>query len=206
VTGYWAWWLGAPALALIAIAFPLLVSKPLGVSGAVARLLRWRKEGRAEREDERLPSNEQALLEAMMAATAAQFGAEALRESPVEAKDERASTVVSTPGRSVPRLANLAFLAAIVLGGVAGRLTSGTPWGRLALQEDFARLVSHGTGGFALLFVGGLLVGFGTRLSGGCTSGHGLSGCSRFQPASLLATAAFFGAGAAVALLLSRLA
>ncbi|WP_201316467.1 YeeE/YedE family protein [Dyella sp. EPa41] len=37
----------------------------------------------------------------------------------------------------------------------------------------------------------GLLVGFGTRLGGGCTSGHGVCGIARFSPRSLLATVVF---------------
>ena len=44
-----------------------------------------------------------------------------------------------------------------------------------------------------VLVVGGLLVGFGTRLGSGCTSGHGLCGLSRFSKRSAVATAVFFG-------------
>ena len=72
--------------------------------------------------------------------------------------------------------------------------------------EGFRTL--FGTGGpapMAALALGGLLVGFGTRMSGGCTSGHGLCGTSRLQPGSLLATVAFFGAGIGVTLLLGAL-
>jgi len=46
-----------------------------------------------------------------------------------------------------------------------------------------------------VLIVGGLLVGFGTRLSGGCTSGHGVCGNARLSPRSMVATAAFILAG-----------
>ena len=46
------------------------------------------------------------------------------------------------------------------------------------------------------------MVGFGTRMSGGCSSGHGLTGCSRLHPVSLVATAVFFAAAAAVSTLL----
>ena len=42
-----------------------------------------------------------------------------------------------------------------------------------------------------LLVAGGLLVGFGTRLGGGCTSGHGVCGTARLSKRSLLATATF---------------
>ena len=41
----------------------------------------------------------------------------------------------------------------------------------------------------------GLLVGFGTRLGGGCTSGHGVCGMARLSPRSLMATLVFMAAG-----------
>ena len=46
-----------------------------------------------------------------------------------------------------------------------------------------------------ILIVGGLLVGFGTRLGNGCTSGHGVCGLSRLSVRSLAATASFMAAG-----------
>jgi uncharacterized membrane protein YedE/YeeE len=48
---------------------------------------------------------------------------------------------------------------------------------------------------FATLVAGGLLVGFGTRLANGCTSGHGVCGIARLSPRSLVATATFMAAG-----------
>lgn len=45
------------------------------------------------------------------------------------------------------------------------------------------------------LIIGGLLVGFGTRLGSGCTSGHGVCGMSRLSPRSLVATALFMASG-----------
>ncbi|MEP2990431.1 MAG: YeeE/YedE thiosulfate transporter family protein [Parasphingorhabdus sp.] len=53
-----------------------------------------------------------------------------------------------------------------------------------------------------LLVVGGLLVGFGTRLGSGCTSGHGVCGMSRFSIRSLVATPVFIGAGIATVALM----
>lgn len=47
------------------------------------------------------------------------------------------------------------------------------------------------------LIVAGLLVGFGTRLGNGCTSGHGVCGISRLSARSLVATLLFTGFGAA---------
>ena len=49
--------------------------------------------------------------------------------------------------------------------------------------------------GYPLLIVAGLLVGFGTRLAGGCTSGHGVCGISRFSMRSVVATLVFMVAG-----------
>ncbi|OYW83236.1 MAG: hypothetical protein B7Z20_12835 [Sphingobium sp. 32-64-5] len=46
-----------------------------------------------------------------------------------------------------------------------------------------------------VLVIGGLLVGFGTRLGSGCTSGHGVCGLSRLSPRSMAATALFMAAG-----------
>jgi len=51
------------------------------------------------------------------------------------------------------------------------------------------------TSSLPLLLGGGLLVGFGTRLGGGCTSGHGVCGMARLSPRSLAATLVFMAAG-----------
>jgi len=48
------------------------------------------------------------------------------------------------------------------------------------------------------LVLAGLLVGFGTQMAGGCTSGHGVCGVSRFSLRSIVATATFMAVGAAV--------
>lgn len=49
--------------------------------------------------------------------------------------------------------------------------------------------------GTAMLVLAGLLVGFGTRLGSGCTSGHGVCGLARMSPRSLAATLGFMAAG-----------
>ena len=48
---------------------------------------------------------------------------------------------------------------------------------------------------YVLLIVAGLLVGIGTRISGGCTSGHGISGIGRFSLRSIIATITFMIVG-----------
>ncbi|MBK8495527.1 MAG: YeeE/YedE thiosulfate transporter family protein [Ferruginibacter sp.] len=49
--------------------------------------------------------------------------------------------------------------------------------------------------GFGILAMGGLMVGFGSRYAGGCTSGHAISGLSDLQVPSLIAVAGFFIGG-----------
>lgn len=51
----------------------------------------------------------------------------------------------------------------------------------------------------------GLLVGFGTRLGSGCTSGHGVCGISRFAPRSLIATGTFILTGAITVFVVNHL-
>ncbi len=53
-----------------------------------------------------------------------------------------------------------------------------------------------------LLIVAGLLVGFGTRLGNGCTSGHGVCGMARLSPRSIAATATFMASAAATVFIL----
>jgi hypothetical protein len=52
--------------------------------------------------------------------------------------------------------------------------------------------------------VGGILLGFGARWAGGCTSGHGISGSIQLSLASMITAACFFAGGIAVAVLLYR--
>ena len=52
-----------------------------------------------------------------------------------------------------------------------------------------------------VLFIGGLISGFGARWSGGCTSGHGISGSSSLSPASIAATVTFVSTAIAVTFL-----
>ena len=56
-----------------------------------------------------------------------------------------------------------------------------------------------------VLVAAGALVGFGTRLGRGCTSGHGVCGVSRFSIPSLIATATFIAAGAVTVAIAHRL-
>ena len=67
----------------------------------------------------------------------------------------------------------------------------------LILAPLIAGLIGHGMrppqmpGSWAVIVGAGLLVGFGTRLAGGCTSGHGICGMARLSPRSIAATVIF---------------
>jgi uncharacterized membrane protein YedE/YeeE len=76
---------------------------------------------------------------------------------------------------------------------VGGLLVGGAVMFGIA-PEWFAVEIEQTTVGFV---VAGLLVGFGTRLGNGCTSGHGVCGMSRMSRRSIVATLSFMAAGAA---------
>jgi uncharacterized membrane protein YedE/YeeE len=61
--------------------------------------------------------------------------------------------------------------------------------------EIFGPQAIESIGGISLLLIGGVLVGFGARYAGGCTSGHAISGLSNLQVPSLIAVAGFFIGG-----------
>jgi uncharacterized protein len=60
------------------------------------------------------------------------------------------------------------------------------------------------TGSTALLAVAGLLVGFGTRLGNGCTSGHGVCGLARFSRRSLAAVVTFMASAMAATFVMNH--
>ena len=61
------------------------------------------------------------------------------------------------------------------------------------------------TAALPIVFVAGLLVGFGTQLGGGCTSGHGVCGISRLSVRSLVATGTFMATGFATVFVVRHL-
>ena len=80
------------------------------------------------------------------------------------------------------RFDNILFLSGLIIGPVIYSLSGKS-------------IESVLTNSFPLLIAGGLLVGFGTKLGNGCTSGHGVCGISRFSIRSIVATIAFITTG-----------
>ena len=91
------------------------------------------------------------------------------------------------------RIENFLFLVGLILGPLIYNLISG--------KEINISISSS----LILLIIGGTLVGFGTRLSGGCTSGHGISGISRFSLRSIIATITFMIVGILTVLIIGIL-
>ncbi|WIT14272.1 YeeE/YedE thiosulfate transporter family protein [Paucibacter sediminis] len=107
--------------------------------------------------------------------------------------------IVASPLRALlsrsslaPEVPRLVFIAGLLL----------APW----LWRLFAPLPAAAVDVGPLALLGaGLLVGVGTRMANGCTSGHGVCGLSRFSPRSLVNVLAFMGAGFATVYLLRHL-
>lgn len=110
---------------------------------------------------------------------------------------------------------NLVFLAGAIIGGFIANqfLSTGTPMeiseatindlsklgiaapASLQPAELFSLDAILSVKGFLVLALGGLMVGFGSRYAGGCTSGHAISGLSDLQVPSLIAVIGFFLGG-----------
>lgn len=79
-----------------------------------------------------------------------------------------------------------AFLAGLVVAGIALRVV---------YPAAFGAAGSSSATGIAFVAIAGVLVGYGTRLGSGCTSGHGVCGLSRLSKRSIAATLTFMAAG-----------
>lgn len=99
-------------------------------------------------------------------------------------------TVFSEPG---DRIWRVLFVLGLIAAPLVYLAVTGTP---AAFELE---------AGWPLILAGGLLVGFGTRLGSGCTSGHGVCGLSRLSPRSMVSVALFMGAGMATVALLKPL-
>lgn len=213
MSNYWPWWEGAVGLALVTINYTLATDRSFGVSTAWDRVLHWRAERRIERQEARFADN-RALAAALATATAEEFGTPPPPAQPdvagepgqahgqdVEPPPAEPTSVSSL--RPAPLITQAAFLLSIFLGGWLAAVVSGRFHLRFDMGSGFRELVTADPiTMIGVLFVGGVLVGFGTRLAGGCSSGHGLSGCGRLRPVSLVATAVFFGTAVLVSFLL----
>jgi hypothetical protein len=198
---YWPWWVGGLALAGLTIFFRLATSKPLGVSGSWYQVTSWRQQREKARSEAVLTQNKSATSDAMMAAALAEFGEDAMDEaitgSAEQATDQNTPRTTATP---IPWTAHLLFLVCMFCGGLLWAFYTGNFHVQMQLSDLHTQLSGTGWKMFFVLFVGGLFVGIGTQMAGGCSSGHGLSGCSNLSRASIIATVFFFGTAVLVSM------
>jgi uncharacterized membrane protein YedE/YeeE len=89
----------------------------------------------------------------------------------------------------------LPLLAGLVLGGFLSAVLGGG-WAPTWDLGIFDSAIGFGPAGkVAWMFVGGLFIGFGTRLAGGCTSGHGIFGLANLELPSVITTVTFMAVG-----------
>ncbi|QLC24810.1 YeeE/YedE family protein [Parasphingopyxis algicola] len=88
---------------------------------------------------------------------------------------------------------------------LAGMFTVGLPLGAFIVSLLSGPVETRYPESAVILIVGGLVVGFGTRLGSGCTSGHGVCGLSRLSKRSVVATLCFMGAGFATVAIMNGL-
>jgi len=89
----------------------------------------------------------------------------------------------------------LPFLVGLLLGGFLSAVFGGG-WRPTWELGMFDAVIGFGPAGkLSWMFVGGLFIGFGTRLANGCTSGHGIFGMSNFEVSSLVAMISFMLGG-----------
>ena len=95
------------------------------------------------------------------------------------------------------------FLVGLVAGGLAFALVRGGPgfdgYGWLTRTFESSVWIA------VILLLSGLLIGFGAKTAGGCTSGNGLTGTSMLSRAALAATATFFGTAIVVSFVIEAL-
>jgi uncharacterized membrane protein YedE/YeeE len=190
---YWPWWIGALGLAGVCLAYLLLVGRLLGVSGSWAKVVGWRENRLLRQANQDFAANQDEMSDALMAETLAQFGEEALQEFQAEASPVKGASSVDIDNleSSTPWTAHLTFLLCMFFGAFVTAYLSGQFELRFELSPMHSRIFGDTWEVWLALLFGGMMVGFGTQMAGGCSSGHGLSGCARLIPASLLATLVF---------------
>lgn len=201
---YWPWWIGALALGGVSLGYLLLLGKMLGVSGSWAKVVGWKEDRELARSARELEQADEGEIEdALLAATLAEFGAGAMQPQDETPPGDGATRHASAPAVShTPWTAHLVFLLMMFVGGLVAALTSGQFELEFQLSDTHSRIFHGPMEIWLALLFGGMMVGFGAQMAGGCTSGHGLSGCARLIPASLIATVVFMLSAIGLSLLM----
>ena len=203
---YWPWWLGALGLSGFCILYFFLMGNLLGVSGSWGKVVNWRKEKILDDEAGQFDSDASGMTDALMAETLAEFGDLAGMTS-AKVNDDEDSKTSQTLSKEASLShtswsAHLVFLLCMTIGGFMAAIVSGNFEVDFALSQVHSAIFGSNIEVWLSMLFGGMMVGFGTQMAGGCTSGHGLSGCARLIPASLISTCVFMASAIFLSLLM----
>lgn len=209
---YWSWWIGGLALGLFAVIFSLLTGKPLGVSGSWLSIAKRKDDAILKASAEVMAGDQEQVKDDLMAMTMAEFGEDVLAGSSEINPQRREGEVNAEPSKSpaikqdyTPWTVHLVFLATMFLGSYIASITTGDFSFTAELSAIHSKIFENTGEAWIALFFGGMMVGFGTQMAGGCTSGHGLSGTAQLIPASLLSTFVFFGSATVLTIIMNSM-
>lgn len=207
MSGYINWEYTAIGLSALTLGSYWLLRRPLGVSGSWARVVLWHQDREIREAEKPFHDKPTMLMDALMAATIEEFGRDMVEQAMEKRRGQKVELVDSAKAAAVlpsrePWTSHLVFLMMLVVGGYLSTYMLGGFTLTYSLGEEHQHYFGSGFSYIITLLMGGVMVGFGTQLAGGCTSGHGLSGVSRLMPASIIATASFFGAAVFITKLL----
>lgn len=202
MTEYWPWWLGGIALGLVTVIYGLLIRKPLGVSGSWSRVASWYEDKHMRQGAEVMQQGSDEVANDLLAATLAEFGESAAAEISPGKRSSRQVKSSTQKNEFIPWTVHLVFLLFMFIGSLLTAIYDGHLSFSLELSALHTEIFGTSTEVWLSLFFGGVMVGFGTQMAGGCTSGHGLSGCSQLVPASIVATVVFFLSASALSFLM----
>lgn len=206
---YWTWWEGALALGFFSIAFSLFTGKALGVSGSWLSIARRKDDAIVKESAKVLEGDQDQVKDDLMAMTMAEFGGDVLPDTPQRREGEVEGVVAAEPKAKLKQefthwSVHAVFLVSMFIGSyIASITTTGEFSVSIELSALHAKIFENQGEAWLALLIGGMMVGFGTQMAGGCTSGHGISGCAQLVPASLLSTVVFFGSATALTFLMN---
>lgn len=208
VAEFWPGWVSGVVLSVLIVAYFWITGRLLSSSGRVTVIVDRLRYG-AQPEPDATPDE---LAEALRLASIEAFGASAVEEARLRSSAEQAApqhalpstaeAVRVRPRANVTWVGHLAFLFGLVIGGRVAQPFAPLAWS--LGDRVWAGIVPSSALPYVLLLAG-VLVGFGTRMAGGCPIGHGLCGMARGQAGSWASGIAFFAGGVALTWLVAVL-
>ncbi len=205
---YLSWWWVSLGLSAITLGHWLIHNRAMGVSGSWARIVKWHEDSVADKSAKPFVNRPKLFMDALMRASIDEFGKDAVEAAIVMRRNRRMTqrddVDVERGAARVPGGAHLLFLLAMIVGSALATIhTRGAMQFTFDLGALHRAIFGGGISYYLSLILGGLMIGFGTQLAGGCTSGHGLNGVPRLVPVSILATMVFLGTAVSVSLLIN---